>query len=88
MMTAKLSSTSELIVTTEDLHWLRDVHGIDILTPKDRIVPCAIMHGNADCPEKVELFKKDNINEKPFRVYVYNDETCKLEIEKKPGKTA
>jgi hypothetical protein len=88
MMTAKLSPTSELIVTTEDLHWLRDVHGIDILAPNDRIIACAIMHGNADCPEKVELFRRDNINEKPFRVYEYNDETCKLEIVKKPGKTA
>jgi len=37
--------------TTEDLEWLRDVHGIDT-----KGIVCAILYGNEDSPEKIEAF--------------------------------
>ena len=68
----------------QDLEWLRDVHGVDIFKDSGRNqgrAVCAIIHGNEDCPERVELFDRNHYKAKPFRVYVLNEETRVLEIE-------
>jgi hypothetical protein len=64
----------------EDLEWLRDVHGLDIFTERAKRAVCAIIHGNEDCPERVELFDRNHYKAKPFRVYVYNEELGILEV--------
>lgn len=70
-----------ILENREDLEWLRDVHGVDIFTERAKRAVCAIIHGNEDCPERVELFDRNHYRAKPFRVYVLNEETRVLEIE-------
>lgn len=69
-----------ILENKEDLEWLRDVHGVDIFKDNGKRAVCAIVHGNEDCPEKVELFDRNHYKAKPFRVYVINQETKVLEI--------
>lgn len=52
--------------STEDLTWLHEVHNIST----DGYV-CAILYGNEDAPDKVELFTRDHY--KPT-VYVADDD--------------
>ena len=73
-----------ILENREDLEWLRDVHAVDIFKWSGRNqgrAVCAIIHGNEDCPERVELFDRNHYRAKPFRVYVLNEETRVLEIE-------
>jgi hypothetical protein len=46
--------------TPEDMAWLADVH-----TPLARAYLCAILHGNEDAPNKVELFAANHYKCKP-----------------------
>jgi hypothetical protein len=78
---ARLTMDTTVLDRREDLEWLRDVHGVDIFTEKGKRAVCAIIHGNEDCPERVELFDRNHYKAKPFRVYVQNEETRVLEIE-------
>lgn len=40
---------------TEDVQWLKDVHGIELIKPA-----CAVVYGNEDSPEKIELYSSNN----------------------------
>lgn len=64
----------------DDMYWLRDTHHVDIYTPSARRAEVAVIHGNEDCPEKVELFTSNHVKAKPFRVYVLDEDTGVLEI--------
>lgn len=54
--------------TTECLQWLQDVHKIPALE-----YSCAIITGNEDAPDKVELYARNHMNCKPA-VYNSNDD--------------
>lgn len=49
--------------TRDDLTWLRDVHCPDL--DLDRAV-CAILTGNEDAPEQVEVFASNDYRAAPF----------------------
>lgn len=61
--------------TVEDLQWLRDVHQIDA-TP----YAGALLYGQEDWPEKVELYARDHYRCRPT-IYV-PDETGRLVLQK------
>ena len=44
-----------ILKSRSDLAWLHDVHGVDI-----KGVKLAVIHGNEDSPERVELFERDH----------------------------
>lgn len=69
--------------TKDDFEWLRDVHGVNAFTGKHQTkrAECALLHGNEDAPDKIELYEKNKFDSKPFRVYIYDDETEKLVIQ-------
>lgn len=62
---AKLPQT--ILTASDDLQWLREAHLSG--------VPCesfavAILHGNADSPERIELYQANRIDIRPTYVYV------------------
>jgi hypothetical protein len=48
----------------DDFQWLQDVYGIS----RDNAV-CAILTGNEDAPERIELFRRNHWQEPPFYVW-------------------
>lgn len=56
----------------ESLKWLAEVHNVAAEGYR-----AAILYGNEDCPDAVELYAKDDYRCKPT-VYVYNEETSTL----------
>lgn len=56
-----------LLQSAEDLEWLRDVHKVWV-----DACAVAILYGNEDCPERVELFAKDHYTRRPT-VYVADE---------------
>lgn len=54
--------------TREDLDWLTDVHGVET---KDAVI--AVLHGNEDCPEKVEVYAHDDYRTEPV-VWIADEE--------------
>ncbi len=63
-----------LLSSKEDFEWLGDVHlkGIDLSKIK-----VAILHGNEDCPEKVELFKRNHYKCRPIIFSMGEDGTLR-----------
>lgn len=49
-----------ILETVEDFEWLKDVHGIAVGD-----YACAILHGNEDSPNKIELYAVDNYKCRP-----------------------
>lgn len=62
--------------TKEDFEWLQEVHKIST-----RGFVVAVLHGNEDCPSKIELYEENDMECKPT-VYIYNsDHQCYYEQE-------
>lgn len=57
-----------ILDTKEDLEWLSEVHCKIANSYK-----IAIIHGNEDCPERIELYSKDRYSCKPT-ILVRNEE--------------
>jgi len=77
--------TVTLLTRTEDKHdgiqWLFDTH----LEPFRNLLPfnyfttdvvAAILHGNDDCPTRIELYRKNHHRAKPFAVFVLLPNLC------------
>jgi len=69
----------QLLNTLEDIGWLLQTH-----LKSHKNIPAFnsfVLSGNEDCPEKIELYKKQNpsINSKPVAIYIA-DENGNLQI--------
>ncbi|MDO8691481.1 MAG: hypothetical protein Q7R39_15990, partial [Dehalococcoidia bacterium] len=53
----------------EDMDWLRDVH----LHGLDKKYKFAVLYGNEDWPERIEVYEKNDVNETPL-VFTSDDE--------------
>jgi hypothetical protein len=64
-----------LINSRQDMKWLKEVH----LPRLSRRFKSAILHGNEDCPNKVEVYRSDkpSISSKKV-VYVRRGSSCRL----------
>ena len=52
------------IIPVEDYAWLADTHDVNI-----KGAEVIILHGNEDCPDKIEVFARDHFEANPIRVY-------------------
>ena len=52
------------IIPAEDYAWLADTHAVDI-----KGAEIIILHGNEDCPDKIEVYARDHFEANPIRVY-------------------
>lgn len=59
-----------LLQSIEDMRWLSNTHICTALRPKS-----AVLWGNEDCPERVELYAQRNpeIADMPLAVYISDD---------------
>jgi hypothetical protein len=64
---------NEFLNSLEDIGWLISTHLKDKNSP---IFNSFILHGNEDCPTKIELFKKQNpsYKTKPIATYISNED--------------
>jgi len=63
----------ELLNSLEDIAWLQTTH----LKHHPNITFNAfLIYGNEDCPEKVELYRRQNptVNSKPFATFIADDD--------------
>lgn len=75
----------------EDMDWLWSTH-LKAHSPDRLLFASAMIHGNEDCPIRIELFKASmpKHNTKPGRVYLlqddmsYKDETLCKSLENQP----
>lgn len=58
---------TKFLNSVEDLKWLGEVHKVSTAG-----YACAILHGNEDAPDKVEVFARDHYKCKPT-VYVADE---------------
>lgn len=63
-----------LLQSEADLDWLHETKHINV-----EGVHCAILHGNEDCPDKIECYYGMSISS-PKRTYVYNEKTDTYDI--------
>lgn len=60
----------QTLITGDDLDWLFDTHAKRApQADKDR-TQFAILHGNEDSPDKIELFDRNRYDADPFAVIV------------------
>jgi hypothetical protein len=62
----------QLLTDNEDLAWLLDVH----IKQDVPVFRAAIIHGNEDCPERIELFEANEplITDEPIAAFVLTDD--------------
>ena len=65
---------TKFLNSAEDLTWLNEVHNVSTAG-----YVCAVLHGNEDAPDKVEVFARNHRNCNPI-VYIA-DENGDLSLE-------
>jgi hypothetical protein len=67
------SGRFQVLDTPEDIQWLRETHGDIRMSPE---VQSAILYGNEDCPDLVELFASPfpSVTDSPVGFLVPNDQ--------------
>jgi hypothetical protein len=58
----------QMLDSREDMDWLAEVH-----TPLAKDYQCAFLHGNEDCPDRIELFKLNDCRCKPTILHLQDD---------------
>lgn len=66
--------TQTYLDSAEDLQWLQEVHGVET---EGYVV--AILYGNEDCPNRVELYLRDDYRCLPV-VWLSNDDNKLVRI--------
>ena len=59
---------TKFLSSTADLSWLKETH-LKELSP---IYKYALLFGNEDCPEKIEVYKTNDVKETPV-TFIYTD---------------
>ncbi len=64
---------AQFLESAEDLEWLHEVHGVSV-----QGYACAILHGNEDSPERVEVFARNHYRCKPTIWEADDEEVLRL----------